>query len=258
MGKKTVSHVRRFAEAEGGQVAVQVLPPPYALLRPFEIVGFEDLPFGTIVHAAGTSALAVLGALTIVLNRWPWVVPTLTLPPGEERMHEALALVSELRHRVMVVPAVLGRGAAEGPEPEPILEAARARRFPPAEELARYVALRLGTLKLFEELAERFDEALNGRTARLEMHVDTLRRHFRRFGPFRDKDWRDLALVMRDLDARATARGAGDVDTRTLGRRVKRLLGLSLGDAEALVGWEWAIEHALRRAGYPARPLVSL
>ncbi len=255
MGKKTVSHVGRFAEAEGGQVAVQVLPPPYALLRPFEIVGFEDLPFGTVVHAAGTSALAVLGALTIVLNRWPWVVPTLTLPPGEERLHEALALVSELRHRVVVMPATLGGG---GPDPEPILEAARARRFPPAEELARYVALRLGTLKLFEELAERFDEALNGRTAKLEMHVDTLRRHFRRFGPFRDKDWRDVVLVMRDLGARAVGRDADGVDTRTLGRRVKRLLGLSLGDAKALVGWEWVIEHALRRAGYPARPLVSM
>jgi hypothetical protein len=249
MGKRTVARVHRFGNPDSGRVAVHVLQPPYQVLRPFEDLGFADLPFGSVAHAAGHSALASLGALATVLRRWPWVVPTMTLAPGETALEDALGLVTELRYRVVVVPSA---------EPELIVRAARQRRFPPAEELARYVALRLGTVTLYEPLVEQFTRALDGREGAVRAAPATMLRLFARYGPFRPHDWRALALTMRDLVARAAGDGTARLDARRLSRWLRRFLALRLAEARQLVGWEWVIEQALVRAGYPARLLVSL
>lgn len=253
MGLGTMSRLSRFAQASAGAATVHVLVPPYDLLRPLSAVGDRDLPLGSIAVAAGKSALSMLGSLTLVEHRWPWIVPALAPSPGETLLREALGLVSDLRYRVaLLVASEIEPGIAA------VVHAVRRRPFPPAEELARFVARRLGDPGSEAILAGQFREAFGAPAEALSSA--TLSRFFSRHGAFTARDWRSLAILARELCARASGcpLQGGLVTTRTVDANARRFLGASGPKASCQLGWEWVLEQALRAGGYRLRPLVSM
>jgi len=253
MGLGTLSRLSRFVQASAGAATVHVLVPPYHGLRPLSAVGDQDLPLGSIAVASGRDALAMLGTLTLVEHRWPWIVPALAPTPAETLLREALALVSDLRYRLSLLTA-----SDREPDVAAVVTAVKRRPFPPPDELARFVARRLGVHGSEDVLAGQFREAFGERAELLSSA--TLSRYFSRLGTLTARDWRSLAVLTRELCARASGcpmRG-GLVTTRTVDANARRFLGASAPKASCQLGWEWVLEHALRSAGYRLRSLVTV
>jgi hypothetical protein len=242
------------------------LAPPYNALGVWNQNGADCAPLGTIVHASGPSALAVLGSVTLSLRLYPWLVPIVTFPPDEGQLEPLIELVGELRGRA----AVLQPGAAARMGTAPALIVAATRRPPPPPEvLSAYATSRVTAVDLHEPLAEQFRLAFEDSLVP-SRSVATYSRLFARHGPFTARDWRALARLTHDQCVRQSGAWpkakewmqGGTTDTmpltlnRTAEHYARHLLGMSLRAAGERLGWEWVLEYAIRRAGYirPVRP----
>jgi hypothetical protein len=230
---------------------MHVLVPPYDAVRPLSAVGDRDLPLGSVVLAAGRSALAALGLLTLVEQRWPWIVPAVASRPTEVLLRESLMLVSDLRYRVALLGSSDDDCAAAA-----VVAAVKRRPFPPPDELARYVERRLGDPVAREILAGQFREAF-GEPADVPSSA-TLSRFFSRHGTLTARDWRSLAVLARELSARAAGCPmlGGLVTSRTVDANARRFLGTSGLKASCRLGWESVFEQALRFGGYRLGPIA--
>ena len=83
-------------------------------------------------------------------------------------------------------------------------------------------------------------------------------------GPLEVRDWRGLARLAQALAGRSAhaarglevAAGEAEVDPRTLRRWLRIATERAWPETDALMGWEWALESALRRYGYLEQPQV--
>jgi hypothetical protein len=230
-------------------VVLSRIAPPYGVISGWDSRDAGTSPLGTLIHADGPSALGALGAVALALRECPWLLPVVTLPPEEEPFEPLVHLVSELSDRV----AIVHRPAVVRLEADAVVAAVHRR--PPAgtDTMSRYVAARLGAPELFEPLHEQFGIALGDAESACRS-VATYSRLFARYGRYTARDWRALARLARDVTATESwARDAPTLD-RTVNRHARFLLGMSYRTAHELLGWEWVLEQAIRRAGYSSSP----
>ncbi len=238
-------------------VGLSQLVPPYERMRPWSATRADCVPLGTIVHGSGPSALAIVGALAIALRSCPWLVPVVSLPSSEEPLEPLVQIVPELRDRV----AVTHRGALPGGTVVAIVGAVRRRLPPEPLTMGRYCAVRCRYADLLEPLTEQFSHAL-GTAPATSRSVATYSRLFARHGRYTAHDWRALARLAYviclptrsrferdDLEAICEDSSAS-VAGRTANRHARHFLAMSLAAARMRLGWEWILEHALRRGGY--------
>lgn len=140
--------------------------------------------------------------------------------------------------------------------PSAVVHAVSTRR-PSADQLAGYVARRLGRARLVEPLAECFQVAEDGVHTRLRAR-SRLSRQLRSCRPFTAVDWVSLGRVTLLLATRPRSTsfnlqqvaGNGGIDPRTLQRYVRKYLRWGMCDALRIVTWEGLLELCLRKFGY--------
>ena len=232
----------------GGQAAV--LPPPYrTLLPPESLRGVDDLLLGSIAIGIGDSTIAVLAELTTVVQRWPWVVPCLAMPTGQEALEPLLMLVTELRARLAIARQGLG---ARGDEFGHVLAAVRRRSFPAPRPLAEWIACRLGDRDLENPLCDQFGEALQGVPASASASISTFSRIFARHGRYTARDWRAIARlsVHAAPGPERSVRSTATLPLRTATLYTRKYLDVPYRVMAERLGWEWVVEAALRTGGY--------
>ena len=111
-------------------------------------------------------AVAVVSAPTLLqslillggaLDRWPWIVPCVVVPPEERAAAVALALLIPWHLRLARCPVAAPR---EFPATDAVRKAVAARAAPTADALAKYACQRLGTTAPEEAVTEEFEKAL--------------------------------------------------------------------------------------------------
>jgi hypothetical protein len=227
-----------------------VLPPPYRTLLPLESVrGADDLPLGSIAVGRGQTTIAVLAELTAVVLRWPWVVPCLAMPAGQESLEPLLMLVTELRARLAIAREGLG---AHGDEFGPVLAAVRRRSFPAPQPFAEWVARRLGDRELQDPLCDQFRQVLEGIPASGSASISTFSRIFARHGRYTARDWRAIARLCAHAapGPERSERSTVTLPLRTASHYTRKYLDVPYRLMAERLGWEWVVEAALRTGGY--------
>lgn len=128
------------------------------------------------------------------------------------------------------------------------------RRLPPPDESAmcRYLVTRTARPDVAEALKTSLASPELGVLSR-----STLSRVLSSYGPLTSRDWRAVGQVIQALHhGRGVSidRLAWDstLSPRTLRERSMHYLGVSVGEAAEMPGWEWKLEAVLRRFGYVA------
>jgi hypothetical protein len=200
------------------------------------------------VDAAGVvSAPTLLQSLIPLgraLDRWPWLVPCVAVPPQERETALALGLLIPWHMRLARCPV---SAPCEFPVMDSVRNAVAARAAPTPNALAAYVCQRLGTTAPAEALIEEFEKAF--------LAVDTLPRSpatysriFARLGSFNAQDWRHVAWLASHLASGVRGRAMSPLTELRLCRRYLRM---PPGAARArLVAWEHVVEVALRNGRY--------
>jgi hypothetical protein len=202
-------------------------------------------------QALESTARSVLQAeLTLAVRRWPWAVPCVSVPWGNDILERHLMLVSELRERIVMV-----RRSREGDadQVEAAVGAVRRRPRPSARTIATWIARRLGKRELAPALESQFGEVLEGRPASTRASVATYSRLFGRYGPYTARDWR--AIVRLCVFGVGEPRLPGwwtdeELSPRTAGLYARKYLQMPFGSVAGRLGWEWILERALRVARY--------
>jgi hypothetical protein len=206
-------------------------------------------PGSIVVSTPNPSIIAALAELTIVVMEWPWVIPCVAVPSGEEILDGRLMMIPELRDRL----AIVNVPSVGGPERiSTVLQAVRLRDAPSAAVLARWIAKRLRVSDLEPLLVAQFCEALDGIPATHGASVSTFCRYFARFGVYTARDWRALArfcVHVSEPDAVGN-RMHVRLSSRMVADYAKRYLGIAPRQIHQRVGWEWLAESALRFATY--------
>jgi hypothetical protein len=246
-----------------GMVEHALLRPPYESLTTVLDVPARS-PLGTILHVWGSSALAILGSVTSSLESCPWLVPVVVLPQNEVCLQPLIALFGGLRGRV----AVADTASFKRPTIEWLIDAAKQREQPDGQALATYTMKRIADPALSAPLTEQFTWALNGDAHPLRS-VATYSRIFAHHQPFTARHWRALAqlafaVILRQRERAPVMQRMREsyvvlpqrITHRASDRYAQHFLGMSFEASISRVGWEWVIEHALRRARYVsiARP----
>jgi DNA-binding NarL/FixJ family response regulator len=180
----------------------------------------------------------------VIVDSWraaPWCPLVLLARRGS-----GSELAAAMRHPGMAV-AVLRWSGAGQPSGASIRAAVARRELPEWEDVAAYVALRLGAKR-----ADLIRTALSGTAA-----GTGLRRRLHREGLWSPSAWlaltssvRLIARALREgLSERAAAAAEG-LSLQTASRRCKHYYGCSWPALLGLNAWEPALELALRRAGY--------
>lgn len=228
---------------------VVTLAPPYEGF--VEVRAVDDRlrpPLGSIVVGdANASIIATLAELTVAAMQWPWVIPCVVIPPGEEAPDGRLMVITELRDRLVIVRRLGVSGSTSIPR---VLDAIRRRGEPSPLVLARWVSKRIGAGELEPLLLAQFREALEGTSATESASVSTFCRYFARVGEYTARDWRALARFCAHAADRNAGKAGVRPSTRTLADYAKRYLGMVPRDVSVRIGWEWVMERALRLAGY--------
>ncbi|MBK9066859.1 MAG: hypothetical protein IPL76_08225 [Gemmatimonadetes bacterium] len=137
--------------------------------------------------------------------------------------------------------------------PSAIQCAIRDRTPPTPDTLVRYIRRRTGRSEPVAALLTCFERS----DLAPALSDSTVARHLRDFGKYSARDWRALHRLILATSRVATAleRLAHllGLDPRTLRADTHRLLGDLSSHATAWPGWEWKLEAALRRGGYPLR-----
>jgi hypothetical protein len=246
-----ISRARRATVGLASEGGFQALVPPYVSLSPLESVEETGtLPLGIVVVGRGNEILGVLAALMQLGYSCPWAVPCLVLALKHDPFEPLVALVGELRHRLVVVTRPDGSGrkgliAA-------ILRGARNRAQPAPAALARWVTHRLRDQALENPLTSQFEIGRHHATAPASPSVATYSRLFRRYGPYTARDWRAIARLCWHAQASAADadRRGMRLPLRTLMRYSAKYLQVSHHVISKRVGWEWLLEAALRAGGY--------
>lgn len=223
-----------------------MLVPPYVAASRIDAETAGDPPLGTVVIAElSSSPMAALAQLTLAANAWSWIIPCVAIPPSATHLRHAVLIISELRERLAIAMSGTVRGAAN------IARAVRHREPPTATAMARWVARRLSARQLARDLQLQFAEALQQVPANDAWSTSTYSRHFATLGRFTARDWRALARLCVNLADRTTGTHS-TLSQRSIDAHLRRYLGMTHDQSRRLLGWEWILELALRRAGYLA------
>lgn len=200
------------------------------------------------LDAAGVvSAPTLLESLTTLvgaLERWPWIVPCVGVPPEERETAAALGLLIPWHMRLARCPV---SAPYEFPVMDSVRKAVADRAAPTPGVLAAYVCQRLGTKAPEEALTEEFEKAALA-VNRLPRSAATYSRAFAHLGAFNARDWRHMAWLAAHLASGPQGRAMSPLTEQRLCRRYLRM---SPGTAKArLVAWEHVVELALRSGGY--------
>jgi len=229
---------------------VAVLAPPYRASHSVRRLSDSDeLPLGSIAIGMGDGGrIDVLAELTLAARRWPWAIPCVSVPWGNEMLERQLMLVSELRERIVVVRQSRQHDADQI---EAAVGAVRRRSRPTARAVATWIARRLGKRELAPALESQFSEALEGTPASSHASVATYSRLFARHGPFTARDWRAVARLCVFGEAKLPGWWTDDeLSPRTAGLYARKYLQLPYGVVAGRLGWEWILERALRVGRY--------
>jgi hypothetical protein len=230
----------------GHDEPTRIICPPYRITQSLNdhLASSLSCP-GAILLDRADNPLAGLGRLTLHIQRRPWLVPCLAVPPGEGPLDPLLHLVSELRNRLAVV------HLQESSSPIPasaVLTAVRNRPAPDADVLAGWVGYRLKSRELGTALSAQFREALGGPSASTFGSAATFSRLFARYGPLTARDWRAVARLAVDR-AWTDQATAPRLPFRTLLAYLKKYVRPKSRTIDR-VGWEWVMESALRSGHY--------
>lgn len=204
-------------------------------------------PLGTIL-VARLDGLENLPALLADKLFHPWCPTCLILV--EERVPlrwmETLAASRRQFGTVHQPPGIVGNADA-------IRQAIRGRTPPAPDTLVRYIRRRTERGDAVPALLACFEPP--GLAPALS--ESTLARHLRDFGEYTARDWRSLNRLLLATGRAPTAlervAHALGLDPRTLRADARRFLGEYASQAAEWPGWEWKLEAALRRGGYPLR-----
>ncbi len=228
-----------------------IIRPPYQAAVP--LVGrLRELPppLGSTIHAEGHHVLPVLGLLTAITHRWPWVAPSIALPTSESPFEPWLSHISDIDARL----AVSSIRVHQHLNMRVILSTVRNRPPPSPLAMADYVVSRIKAPELSEALYYQFREAVERVPAAREASLSTYSRHFADYGRYSAQQWRMIAILIHQLVRQHSEPHVQLIHIRTANRYVRRFLGLSWTEASRLFGWEWVLESALRRGGYIESP----
>lgn len=230
----------------GHDEPTRIICPPYRTSQPLNdpLASSLSCP-GAILLDRADNLLAGLARLTVHIQRRPWLVPCLAVPPGEGPLDPLLHLVSELRNRLAVVH--LQESTSWIPA-SAILAAVRNRAAPDADALAGWVAYRLKSRELGTALMAQFRQALGGPSASTFGSAATFSRLFARYGALTARDWRAVAQLAVD-GAWTEQRMAPRLPFRRLLQYLKKYVRPKSRTIDR-VGWEWVLESVLRSAGY--------
>jgi hypothetical protein len=225
---------------------LDLLEPPY---REFKPLGRSKPKLGAIVVQTFTKPSRLAQPMVDLMERYPWVVPCLVVPPG--------TLTPALMHALWGLPIqpalVFPKDARDRPPESAVLQAVAGRPMPTVATRVAYVVRRTNLPSLGQTLAEIWGE----RSAPKGMAERTLRYRVRRMTRLKRHDWE---RVNRLITVKLSDRGAtleqlalkANTDTRAFKSWVERYLGIPIGLYRELTGWEWILEAALTQGAKPA------
>lgn len=232
----------RFLARYGSHISLVL--PPYDTVT--SLVGpAQEPPLGAIAVGAGDDLLVVASGLSLVVRQWPWVIPCIALTSGQWQFEELLSLFPRLSARL----AFARLEAHSGATLRNALAAVRARRFPSARLLSRWVCQRISAPHHYSVILAQFMQALHGTPAARVLSVATSSRRLGQLGHYTARDWRTLASMSADMNSCGSGAGWHMLRQRSA-RHVRKYLSVSVKTAATLLGWEWILEQALRAGGY--------
>ncbi|MGE0438968.1 MAG: hypothetical protein AB7L66_01430 [Gemmatimonadales bacterium] len=222
---------------------LSVLEPPYR--ESYPPLG-RPPAVGSIAIGRVLSQRGVTPTLSALLERAPWLVPSIVLAP---------ALVSPVvLQGLWGLPGqpsfLVTARPAERIETAELVSAAAGRPAPPTPLLVAYVIRRTRSVVLGQTLDQAWGERKPVATA-----DRTVRHRLRRLGDYGRHDWLRIRKLIRartegpGLSVELLAQSVG-TEARTFRGWVRRYLGTSVKTFQSLVGWEWILETALRRGSY--------
>lgn len=228
--------LREFLAAYRSHTSVMV--PPYHAVVPLTKLEPEYRPpLGAIAIGAGQDLLTAVSELWLVMQRWHWVVPCITLTPDQWQSERLLKLLPDFSTRLAT-----GRiQSTPNASPRTAIAAVRRRSFPTPHVLARWVCERVGVPAYYSLLLAQFEQALAGAPASRAFSLATSSRRFARLGRYTARDWRALALLSVELCA-VTSTADPRVLRRHSGGHIRKYLKVPVNAAAALLGWEWVLE----------------
>lgn len=225
--------------------SIVVLEPPYTDPRPW--IGRPPMPGAVAVVPA--DAVRQLDRVTALFDQSPWVVPCVLLTPA--------AISPALLQTVWGLPCqpafVILTGSAYQVPAAMVLNAVATRPAPTVAHLVAQVVTRTESIALGQTLSGIWSDQPTRRTAEADR---TVRYRLRRLGRLGHHDWLRIRKLIQakvggwnaSVDRQAHLVGA---EARTFRAWVARYLGCSMRSFQMTAGWEWIIETALRRGGFP-------
>ncbi len=223
-----------------------LLEPPYHDVAP--IIG-RPPALGAIAVARVDGPRGLSTELANLLDQAPWTVPCVVLRPA--------TVTPSILQRVWELPGqpafiVLGQ-PGDRVLPTGLLTAIASRPAPPTSLLVAYVVRRTGSVILGQSL----DQIWSARDRASDTTADrTIRYRLRRLSDFGRHDWIRIRRLIRakvegrNLTVEQRAQLVG-TEARTLRSWIARYLGTTMKTFRMMAGWEWILEAALRRGGFP-------
>ncbi|MBL8986426.1 MAG: hypothetical protein JNJ80_09150 [Gemmatimonadetes bacterium] len=225
---------------------LSLLEPPYHDVAP--LVG-RPPALGAIAVARADGPRGFSTEMATLLDRAPWTVPCVVLRPS--------SVTPSVLQRVWELPGqpafVVVTQPGDRLLPAGILTAIANRPAPLTPLLVAYVVRRTGSVILGQSL----DQIWAARDRSNDTTAErTIRYRLRRLGKYGRYDWIRIRRLIRakvegrNLTVEQRAQLVG-TEARTLRGWIARYLGTTMKNFRAMAGWEWILETALRRGGFP-------